>query len=69
MCRTSLRIYRYEMPWHAAFFTEPRVHEGNQEYNDGTYGAWEQFFNQFSPDWVVSGAGGRKGSLCSLGGA
>ena len=63
MCRTSLRIYRYEMPWHAAFFTEPRVREGNQEYNDGTYGAWEQFFNQFSTDWVVSRKRGRKDML------
>jgi len=48
--RTRLRIYRYELPWHIAFPTE--LDDCWWSY-DAMYGAFEQFYNQFSGDWAV----------------
>lgn len=45
----ALKIYRFELPWHAAFFHE--ADDLHQDY-DQIYGAWEKFYEQFSMDTV-----------------
>ncbi len=60
--RSRLRIYRYELPWDVAFPMEVRDAWGTY---DGTYGAFEHFYNAFSPDWEVSKLSTRHTLRCS----
>lgn len=48
--RSTLKIYRYELPWHVAFATEQD--DGLPTY-DNIYGSDDRFNERFFDDWAV----------------
>ena len=48
--RSTIRIYRYELPWHVAF---RHSHDDTQSSYNILYAAFEQFFNKHANDWAV----------------